>query len=56
MSKSMDLGSSQVIREDLLPLKSTDPQFDNFMIEQYKIFVDKTHSYWIQLIGKRVFS
>jgi hypothetical protein len=32
-----------------------DPEFDTFMLEQYKMFVDQTHSYWIQFVSANEF-
>ena len=48
MSKSNAyFGSSQVVGAPLSG--TTDEKFDDLMIEQYKLFVDKTITYWIQL-------
>jgi hypothetical protein len=50
MSESnVDFGSPQVVRAHLPPANPSDEKFDDLMIEQYKLFVDKTLTYWIQL-------
>jgi hypothetical protein len=49
--EQLHFGSRPVISVEMQPLQPADAEFNNCMIEQYKLFVDKTHSYWIQLMS-----